>query len=114
MPTDEYYRELDQLSKLHKDAIERLACAGVLDRNAFEEYRNAAAAFVKTSQSHSLVSKRALQLINSAITYCQCNAEYSSDQVFIDDFGRYMAHVFYCIIGDEDLDDRQAGIPRII
>ena len=114
MLPDEYYRELDQLTQLHENSIDRLACARVLDRNAFEDYRRGVAAFVQTSQRHSVVSKRALQLINSAITYCQCNAEFSSDQDFIDDFGRYMARVFYCIIGGEDIDDRQAGVPRII
>jgi len=114
MLPDEYYRELDQLSELHKASVDRLACSQVLDRDAFTAYRAGITEFVSTSLEFSIVAKRALQLINSAITYCQCNFKFTDDPQFVDDFGAFMARAFYCIVGGEALDDRQPGVPRII
>ncbi len=114
MLPDEYYRELDALTELHASSIERLACSQVLDRAAFDAYRDGVTRFVTSSRAHLVVSKRALQLINSAVTYCQCNAEFTDDPKFVDGFGAFMARAFYCIVGDEDLGDRKPGVPRII
>jgi hypothetical protein len=114
MLPDSYYQEIDSLTEMHESSVGRLACAGVIDREAFASYREGVTRFVKVSRQHSVVSKRGLQIINSAITYCQCNAEFTEDSRFVDDFGAFMARAFYCIIGDEDIDDRRPGVPRII
>ena len=114
MLPDVYYSELDKLTELHEASIGRLACSGVFVRDAFEEYRSAVGEFVETSLKYSVVSKRALQLLNSAISYCQCNAEFHPEREYVDNFGRFVAKAFYCIVGEEGLEDRQPGVPRII
>jgi hypothetical protein len=114
MLPDSYYREIDSLTEMHESSVGRLACAGVIDREAFTRYREGVTNFVNFSRQYSVVSKRALHLINSAITYCQRNAGFTEDSLFVGDFGAFMARAFYCIIGDEDMDDRRSGVPRII
>ena len=114
MLPDSYYQEIDALAELHDASIGRLACAQVLDRDAFGRFRDAVVLFLIHSKAHSVIPKRALQLINTSANFCQTTAEFSGDRPFIDEFGAFLTRAFYCLISGEDLDDRQPGVPRII
>ena len=114
MLPDSYYREIDLLTELRDASVGRLSCAQVLDREAFGRYRDAVASFLAISKAHSVVPKRALQLINSSANFCQSAAEYSGDRRFVAEFGAFLDRAFFCLVGGEDLDDRQPGVPRII
>jgi len=114
MLPDSYYQEIDALGELHDASIGRLACAQVLDRDAFGRFRDAVILFLIHSKAHSVIPKRALQLINSSANFCQSTAEYSGDRQFVDEFGAFLDRAFFCLVGGEDLDDRQPGVPRII
>lgn len=114
MLPDSYYREIDMLTELRDASVGRLSCAQVLDREAFGRYREAVTKFITHSKDFALIPKRALQLINTSATICHTTAEYSEDRQFVDEFGVFMDRAFYCLVGGEDLEDRQPGVPRII
>jgi hypothetical protein len=114
MLPDAYYREIDALTELRDASVGRLQCAQVLDHEAFRRYRDAVIKFVAHSKVHSEIPKRALQLINSSASFCLTAAEYSDDQAFVGEFGKFMDRAFFCAVGGEDLDDRQPGNPRVI
>jgi hypothetical protein len=114
MLPDSYYREIDMLTELRDASIGRLSCAQVLDREAFGRYREAVAKFLTHSKGFAVIPKRALQLINTSATFCKTASQYSEDRQFVDEFGAFMDRAFFCLVGGEDLDDRQPGVPRII
>jgi len=114
MLPDSYYREIDALAELHDASIGRFSCAQVLDREAFGRFRDAVVVFLIHSKAHSVIPKRALQLINTSASFCQTTADFSADRQFIDEFGAFLTRAFYGLISGEDLDDRQPGVPRII
>ena len=114
MLPDSYYREIDKLIELQESSIGRLACSEVLDRDAFGRFREALVLFLIHSKEHSIIPKRALQLINTSASFCQTDAEFSEDRQFMDEFGAFLTRAFYCLIDGEDFDDRQPGVPRVI
>ena len=114
MLPESYYREIEALAELHDASVGRLSCAQVLDRAAFGRYRDAVTKFLADSKEYSVVPKRILQQFNSSANFCQTTADYSDDRQFVAAFGVFMERAFYCLVGGEDFDDRQPGVPRVI
>ncbi len=114
MLPDEYYREVDALMDAFDASVGSLVKASVLDKRAFDCYRDVVDRFVSCSTSYSVVSKRALQTIRSSISLCESKVDCVDDPDFIREFCQYMKHAFGCVIGGEKLSDRKSGVPRIV
>jgi hypothetical protein len=102
-------------ARLHlAKAIDRFACASVIDRTAFEALRTALTTLVDSCRPVWLLPKDFLSALRSAQWQLSDAAKHSNDSDFVMEQARFLERAFDSLLAGEGMDERRPGIPRII
>ena len=114
MLSPEIQLQLDSTRQHLTRAIDRFACASVIDRPAFEALRTAFTTLVDSCRPVWLLPKDFLSALRSAQWQLSDGAPHSDDSAFAMEQARFLERAFDSLLAGEGMDDRRPGIPRII
>lgn len=103
-----------ELLELKAKSVDRLICAEVYDKDAFDALGKYTTIRVREEKGNERIPRQLLQVLNTVVHTFESKVQYLPELKGEEEMIHRFNWILGCLISDEDPDERQSGVPRII